>query len=483
MKAITKANQQAQAVEKKARDDYREYLATQGNAASTYDADLNSAFDRYAQGLNQERLDYQKKPFSERNPGINALTYAVPAAIAAQRYGAKIDRNASDVRRLMKIAEDTTQPVTARIAAQKDLNEVLKNTPQTGLSKALEGAKYGAGGGALSVLMGTGQDLADTFYLDPDSEARKRASMKYVPIDDKGNTDFGPMKDMLKNNAQRLAIMSGAVGSVPLFKSGLSTAETSAANRVARGPDLFDMDAKRAALAKVQEIDRRGLSDRLEDVGQRRDLQRSADELDALAQQTDANALLRRDAADAVRRAERAALQGWTPSTNLTGDVRRNVQDQNAVLRQPKANPQLPTAKTPNQPALPPPANLPANATPAASVDPDLSSKVSKFFDTQAKEYAAAGVAPYKDKVAAAPDKYLRSAVALSTGKKLSDVTPDEIDAARTVFGMWSSGKKDGGAVIERAKRAASDHWRRQNRFARGGRVHRKGQFKKGMCD
>ena len=40
--------------------------------------------------------------------------------------------------------------------------------------------------------------------------------------------------------------------------------------------------------------------------------------------------------------------------------------------------------------------------------------------------------------------------------------------------------RRNGGAVA-RANRAMSKHWEKQNRYARGGTVHRKGMFKRGM--
>jgi len=82
------------------------------------------------------------------------------------------------------------------------------------------------------------------------------------------------------------------------------------------------------------------------------------------------------------------------------------------------------------------------------------------------------------------------------TGKNLSD--PKELnDALDAVIGkagmlaipaavgvgaasMDMEERKDGGSV-SRAKRAMSKHWEKQNRYARGGTVHRKGMWKKGM--
>jgi hypothetical protein len=454
MKAVTKANNQARDVALKAAEDYRK---TYGQQYDRQTGDWNRQYDaerqRYLKTLNDERLEYQKKPFAERNPGINALTYVVPAAIAAQRYGAKIGRDATDVRRLMQIVDDASQPVTARIAAQKDLAEVLRKTPQTGLGKTLEGAKYGVGGGALSVLLGTGQDLADTFYLDPDSEARKRAAMKFVPINDQGETDFGPMKDMLKNNAQRMAIMAGAVGSVPLFKSGLSTAETTAANRVARGPDVVDLDAKRATIAKTAEIDRKGLSDRLTDAELRRELLAADD----ASQQND---VLRRALAAAKVQSQRAVVDDLVANGLTPAEARRMRADALGLNPPSRTNlPPTPAATSNPQKALP----APSSNSGSVSLD---SGAIMKGLDAVGKETADKMIA--NQSVA---DAKLRSLISMQTGRPGKEVTDEQLNAARKLFARWASGKKDGGAVAAcRSMKSDKDVIARAKR-ACGGRI------------
>lgn len=121
--------------------------------------------------------------------------------------------------------------------------------------------------------------------------------------------------------------------------------------------------------------------------------------------------------------------------------------------------------------------------------------KLGQAFDTLERLYRGSGAKSYKDAVMSNPETYLRSVVSRATGKPASSVTPDELSAAEQAFRQWSSGKKNGGPVdrqisamktdgdvMDRATRA-TEHWRRQNRYARGGTVHRKGMFKRGMKD
>jgi hypothetical protein len=279
---------------------------------------------------------------------------------------------------------------------------------------------------------------------------------------------------MLKNNAQRMAIMAGAVGSTPMFRSGLSTAETSAANRVARGPDLFDMDARRSALAKASEIDRRGFTDRLTDETERRTLRRTSDELRRSDRLSDLKSAVERDRETRILRGVRTAQRDAKPSQEWVDDQQRKMF--------PTSQTNLPqsTATSPNQQSPNPPKaknNQPPIVPPSAgtvNLDAD-----------QMKAALNAVAGPTQARLKADPtaaDRKLRSIISMQTGKPWAQISEDEMNAARSIFGEWASGKADGGSV-SRAKRAMSKHWEKQNRYARGGTVHRKGMWKKGLRD
>ena len=160
----------------------------------------------------------------------------------------------------------------------------------------------------------------------------------------------------------------------------------------------------------------------------------------------------------------------------------QNVQ-KGAIQKYGTLNPQ--TSNPPPPPALPPSPPKKKLPPPQAQQNVPPTGGSVNLDSAQMKAALSAVAGPTQARLKADPnaaDGKLRSIIAMQTGKPKNQITQDEMDTARSIFSEWASGKADGGAV-SRAKRAMSGHWERQNRYARGGTVHRKGMWKKGLRD
>lgn len=239
LKAVTKANDQAQHAEMIARSEYPKYLARAQADMPKWEDRLSSDYSSHTSDLAAKQSAHNDKSFAERNPvAAGALTYGplVLGAIAARKAFKGYNQSGDELIEAVKAARLARDPA-AELAATRALQSWRNSDYYATVGKT-------AGKVAGGSIAGRGMmDMTDRYLMPEGSGARENVKGKYTAANIPNlATEYG---------VNALAGLEAPAIGAMMVKGGPRIAAREHINRLAPG---FSDDVTRFAEGKVKNI-------------------------------------------------------------------------------------------------------------------------------------------------------------------------------------------------------------------------------------